>query len=576
MNYIILNGVNSNTISGLIIQSLPPITKPLMRTEVEEIDGRDGDIITKLGYSAYDKEMTVGLYGDFDIDEVIAYFDSEGTATFSNEPDKLYYYQINEQIDFERLVRYRTATVTLHCQPFKYDANEVEIMGSGNSIEESGTGIVQIEGAQDNVSMNVWADFTPEQSGTGDPSPSNPRPFVGKTGINLYVTGRNVCDLPEDTELPLADAFRVDLGQIVSVAKISYTLICDNVTFTTMGTNTRFSMVSGGGATQTQLIRLFDMSANTPNTGTFKHTFTLNTPFRYIDLYLGSQYANFTGGTISVQIELSDEAADFETYQGTHYSVDWTSVAGTLYGGSWNVQEGKIYKHYEKVTLDNTASLVPNGATANASTFIWTPTRYVGNNNILFSTLKISSNDEANTAEDLGNRTILLRLPSSVAQTEAAARTWLSSNPVDAAYRLFAPYTNYDVTAIDTKSVGGITNVFAGDPSTYLMVQAYDEYSVEVVNAGNTFAKPTITIQAIGSVSIYVNNAQIFQISMNGHSLITIDAAAMNAYDPDTGVLMNRSVVGDYSAFVFKAGTNTLGISGNVSDIYVSRYSRWI
>lgn len=576
MNYIILNGVNSNTISGLIIQSLPPITKPLMRTEVEEIDGRDGDIVTKLGYSAYDKEMTVGLYGDFDIDAVIAYFDSEGTATFSNEPDKLYYYQINEQIDFERLVRYRTATVTLHCQPFKYKADETEIMASGNQIEASGTGVVQVEGAQDGVSMNVYADFTPEQSGTGDPSPSNPRPFVGKTGMTIYVTGRNVCNLPEDTELPLADAFRVDLGQIVSVAKISYTLICDNVTFTTMGTNTRLSMVSGGSATQTQLIRLFGMSANTPNTGTFKHTFTVNTPFRYIDLYLGSQYANFTGGTISVQIELSDEAADFETYQGAHYSVDWTSVAGTLYGCEWNGQEGKIYKHYEKVTLDNTAALVPNGATANASTFIWTPTRYVGNNNILFSTLKISSSDEANTAEDLGNRTILLRLPSSVAQTEAAARTWLSSNPVDAVYRVFAPYTNYDVTSVDPKSYGGVTNVFAGDPAVYLMVQAFDEFSVEVVNEGNTFAKPIMTIEAIGNVSIYVNGAQIFQINMGDHRAITIDAAQMNAYDPITNVLMNRNVIGDYSAFVLKAGTNNVVISGGVLDLYISRYSRWI
>ena len=49
MNYIILNGVNSNTITGLLIQELPPISKPLMRTQIDQIDGRDGDIVTKLG-----------------------------------------------------------------------------------------------------------------------------------------------------------------------------------------------------------------------------------------------------------------------------------------------------------------------------------------------------------------------------------------------------------------------------------------------------------------------------------------------------------------------------------------------
>lgn len=134
-NYIILNGQNSNSISGLLIQSLAPISKPLMRTEIEEIDGRDGDIVTKLGYSAYDKEITIGLYGDFDINEVIAYFNSEGTVTFSNEPDKYYNYQIAAQIDFERLVRYKTATVTMHCQPFKYSATEgTEIFGASSNL----------------------------------------------------------------------------------------------------------------------------------------------------------------------------------------------------------------------------------------------------------------------------------------------------------------------------------------------------------------------------------------------------------------------------------------------------------
>ena len=122
MSFIILNGRKSTTVKGLLIQSLPPISKPLMRTSVEEIDGRDGDVITKLGYSAYDKQMSIGLFGDFDIDEVIEYFNSEGSVIFSNELDKYYYYKIIAQIDYEKLLRFRTATVTFHVQPFKYSA----------------------------------------------------------------------------------------------------------------------------------------------------------------------------------------------------------------------------------------------------------------------------------------------------------------------------------------------------------------------------------------------------------------------------------------------------------------------
>lgn len=122
MSWLCLNGVMSTTIRGLLIQTLPPISKPMMRTSIEEIDGRDGDIVTKLGYAAYDKEITIGLHGEFDVDTVISFFDSEGEVIFSNEPDKFYKYQIIEQIDFEKLIRYKTATVTFHVQPFKFSA----------------------------------------------------------------------------------------------------------------------------------------------------------------------------------------------------------------------------------------------------------------------------------------------------------------------------------------------------------------------------------------------------------------------------------------------------------------------
>lgn len=124
MNYIILNGVKSTQIQGLMIQSLPFISKPQMRTQIETIDGRDGDIVTKLGYAAYDKQVLIGLRGDFNIDEVISYFNSDGVVTFSNEDDKYYKYQILEAVNFEKLIRFRQATVTLHVQPFKYSLSE--------------------------------------------------------------------------------------------------------------------------------------------------------------------------------------------------------------------------------------------------------------------------------------------------------------------------------------------------------------------------------------------------------------------------------------------------------------------
>lgn len=167
-NTITLNGVESSTIPGLLIQELPAISKPLMRTEVETIDGRDGDITTDLGFSAYDKQISIGLFADYDIDQIIAYFNSKGTVIFSNEPDKFYNYEIVDQIDFERLVRYRTATVTMHCQPFKYSTTEGADILSTNSNFATLNQSLNTDSGFYTYSSNVQDDITAtRQSGTG-------------------------------------------------------------------------------------------------------------------------------------------------------------------------------------------------------------------------------------------------------------------------------------------------------------------------------------------------------------------------------------------------------------------------
>ena len=210
VNYIELNGEKSTSVKGLIIQSLPPITKPKMRTSNATIDGRDGDIVTKLGYSAYDKQLSIGLHGDFDIDDAIAFFDSEGEVVFSNEPDKYYRYQIIDQIDFERLVRFRTAKVKMHVQPFKHDdvdrtfdiVNQlmhvqdstasrfgVTVTSSNGSIKVAGraTSDVDIEVPIESMSLSGSYTMTASASGSAagcalrliDGSPSNDKSFGG-------------------------------------------------------------------------------------------------------------------------------------------------------------------------------------------------------------------------------------------------------------------------------------------------------------------------------------------------------------------------------------------------------------
>lgn len=126
MDNIIINGISSATIPGLLIQSLAPITLPAKRVNVEEIDGRSGDSSTFLGYSAYDKKISIGLTWGYDIDEIISYFNTSGTIIFSNEPDKYYNFELIQAINFERLIKFRTADVVFHVQPFKFSVDDNE------------------------------------------------------------------------------------------------------------------------------------------------------------------------------------------------------------------------------------------------------------------------------------------------------------------------------------------------------------------------------------------------------------------------------------------------------------------
>ena len=161
MAEIIWKGKSSKNIDGLIITDLPPITKPKMKTSKIEIDGRDGDIVEKVGYESYTKSVGIGLTRNFNIDEVINYFTGEGELVLSDEPNKVYLASIYDSIEYDRLLRMRKATIKFYVQPYKYLKNEdkveldvttqtsVEVINKGLEISKpiislDGSGTVEI------------------------------------------------------------------------------------------------------------------------------------------------------------------------------------------------------------------------------------------------------------------------------------------------------------------------------------------------------------------------------------------------------------------------------------------------
>ena len=204
----------SSDVTGLIIQELPAIVRPQMRTYVDEIDGRNGDIVTELGWSAYDRQIKIGLHGS-DIQSVIeavnTFFKRTGEVRFSNEPNKWQYYTIQDSIDFERLIRYRTATVTLHCQPEKY------YFGNEYADTDRGEDLLVLSTSNQTVTNAGDIDALPRLSG---------RIASGDSTLEWYIDDRLVMTLNKPTSAVML--FNIDLMTGKSTIQYGTTTVSAN------------------------------------------------------------------------------------------------------------------------------------------------------------------------------------------------------------------------------------------------------------------------------------------------------------------------------------------------------------
>jgi phage-related protein len=71
-----------------------------------------------------------------------------------------------------------------------------------------------------------------------------------------------------------------------------------------------------------------------------------------------------------------------------------------------------------------------------------------------------------------------------------------------------------------------------------------------------------------------VNGTNILTINLGSEGDITIDTEALEAYKGTT--LKNRLVSGNYDKFTLQKGENTISWTGNVTQIDIENYSRWI
>lgn len=340
-NYCIINGVNSNTISGLLIQELPSVQKPKMRTRTETIDGRDGDIVTNLGYEAYDRDMKIGLHGSFNIDEITAFFNTSGEIIFSNEPSKVYTFTMIDDIDYERLGRFREAKVTFHVQPYKY------------SVAQQ-TRDVEFE-AED-IRSERWLPITIDSSIEDYALLTE---FVLLTlqydEVKFFRVGKNFLSHKH----PLLNVRRFVLGQTESYSSPQIYLPKGSYYLSTDYNNSNVLVKIGlyhNGA-ETFLTNFYSQTAN--------KAFTISEAGYYsIYLYADTQLGSWNSLT-QWQLERGESATEFEDYDGEVFTVP-NVVLEEPVPISLRVGENNIFSESQvfhilytnrEVTLENTGNV---------------------------------------------------------------------------------------------------------------------------------------------------------------------------------------------------------------------------
>ena len=230
--------------------------------------------------------------------------------------------------------------------------------GTYNASDDSADGYssvtVDVEGYQTKALENVPADvasfndavalpmtklkvsIVPVQSGSGDPSPSNPRAISGWTGANIGVNGKNFCSI----------------GSASFTRYKQYPLLLPSGTYTLSSTVT--STDTDGNDCYFGIYDNSDnllIGARLTRTDRTSHTFTLNSNSSYIILYAGHNSSQSVGDDAiwaNVQVEVGSSATTFEPYNGTTIPI---SLGQTVYGGELDVTSGMGVKTHVKVDL---------------------------------------------------------------------------------------------------------------------------------------------------------------------------------------------------------------------------------
>ena len=315
------------------------------------------------------------------------------------------------------------------------------------------------DGADDIPVQDLVVDIEPVQSGSGDPSPDNVRPITGWTGANVTRTGKNLFDKSTASD---NTTWTTSGTQGYSAGKTSSALI--------PVVPSESYYIGFTGVANVYGVYEFDINKNyigrTFPGALTPRAITLPSNCYYVGLVMDTTYKD------TAYFSYSSTATTYEPYQGNTYTVDWTTEAGTVYGGSLDVTTGVLTVDRKGVALNGTEEWSATSAES-LDIYVLTVSDAVSvandNTSIQIISDKYKSvsaytathtGREANSIAIVSNTRIFVTVPSGTYADASAFEAALTNSPLQVVYKLATPIT-YNLTPTEVKTLLGANNIWA-------------------------------------------------------------------------------------------------------------------
>lgn len=340
-------------------------------------------------------------------------------------------------------------------------AGAINSIKSDITVEGSASGdIATFVDGSDNPLKELKISIVAQQSGSGDPSPTNVRPITGWTGAVVNITRKNLLDYNAIKKITYNAQSNIRWGwefNIPATYTISAVPLSDYIFAKKINANGTY----GEG-----------IYVSIPTEGITRNPYTVTISagerFLVYSAVSGSETKERALDSVNrshPQLEVGSVGTSYQPYNGTTYSISWQTEAGTIYGGLLNVKTGELTVTYALCHLDENTSWSKGDSqtTGGFNRFYYSPTPTMKSGsaqNGLCDKFPIGNVSSSVPVVVLGYNNTAIQVLSTANDTTEFASEMESLGGIDVVYPLATPVT-YQLTPVEIRSLLGVNNVFA-------------------------------------------------------------------------------------------------------------------